>query len=149
MITSTKAKDPLVAANIADMDLSTRTKALYEQGEAWIKLEFDRINFIRDVTIYFWFSKYWYDDEWCALDADSMKHCADEQSNLDVSVYQGEDHKKSCGIFNPTAALEQSDQIYTLSCYVRGDTVKLSRKTNGNIVLFEIAVTAKPGKVFS
>ena len=145
MITSTKAEHPHVAANIADMDLLSRAHALYEQGEIWIKLEFDRVNFIQDVTIYFWFSKYWYDDEWCATDTKSMTHCASTQKNLDVSVYQGEEHKKLCGIFNPTAALEQSDQIYTLSCYIRGDTVKLSRETEGKIVLFEIAVTAKPG----
>ena len=66
----------------------------------------------------------------------------DRESNVDVSVYQGEAQQKSCGTLQLTYGLEQSDQIYTLACNAEGDTVKLS-KDNGQIVVMEVAVTGK------
>ena len=57
-------------------------------------------------------------------------------------MYNGEVHQKSCGILQLTYGLEQSDQIYTLLCMTEGDIIKLS-KDQGNIVVFEVAVTSK------
>ena len=65
----------------------------------------------------------------------------DKDNNVDVSVYQGEEKRKSCGTLNLTYGLEQSDQIYTLLCNTEGDTVKLS-KDHGTIVVLEVAVTS-------
>ena len=66
----------------------------------------------------------------------------DNDNNVDVSVYQGEAVKKSCGTLQLAHGLEQSDQIYTLLCNTEGDTVKLSKST-GNIAVYEVAITGK------
>ena len=65
-----------------------------------------------------------------------------ESNNVDVSVYQGEVHQKSCGSLQLTDRLEQSDQIYTLICEDAGDTVKLSKTSDkiDKIEVFEIVV---------
>ena len=55
--------------------------------------------------------------------------CVDDENNVDVSVYQGDVEKKSCGTLQLTYGLKQSDQIYTLICNAEGDTVKLSKDT--------------------
>ena len=63
-----------------------------------------------------------------------------DDNNVDVSVYQGDAQKKSCGTLQLTYGLEQSDQIYTLICNTEGDTVKLSKDT-GVTAVHEITVT--------
>ena len=65
----------------------------------------------------------------------------DADNNVDVSVYQGEVKQKSCGTLHLTYGLKQSDQIYTMICNDRGDTVKLS-KTTGTMAVFEVEVTS-------
>ena len=62
-----------------------------------------------------------------------------------MSVYQGDVKQKSCGTLQLTYGLEQSDQIYTLLCNTKGDTVKLS-KNIGSIAVFEVVVIGT-GKV--
>ena len=62
------------------------------------------------------------------------------ENNVDVSVYQGDVKQKSCGTLKLTYGLEQSDQIYTLLCNTRGDTVILSKKT-GAISVLEVVIT--------
>ena len=65
--------------------------------------------------------------------------CVDDENNVDVSVYQGDVEKKSCGTLQLTYGLKQSDQIYTLICNAEGDTVKLSKDT-GHIAVSEVVV---------
>ena len=62
-------------------------------------------------------------------------------NNVEVSVYQGEVKQKSCGTLQLTYGLEQSDQIYTMLCNTKGDTVKLSKST-GVIAVSEVVVTS-------
>ena len=64
----------------------------------------------------------------------------DDDNNVDVSVYQGDELQKSCGTLQLTYGLEQTDQIYTLLCNTQGNTVKLS-KDIGYISVSEVAVT--------
>ena len=64
----------------------------------------------------------------------------DSNNNVDVSVYQGEVKQKSCGTLQQTYGLEQSDQIYTLICNAKGDSVKLSKDT-GTITVYEVAIS--------
>ena len=59
---------------------------------------------------------------------------------MDVSVYQGEVKQKSCGTLQLTHGLEQTDQIYTLFCQTKGDTVQL-KKSDGVIAVSEVVVT--------
>ena len=68
-----------------------------------------------------------------------FKDCVVSDTNTDVSVYQGEVQQKSCGTIQLTYGLEQSDQIYTLICNAKGDTVKLS-KDQGQISVYEVAI---------
>ena len=141
----TKEETEDVAADAAsraiDLDRATRTKAkLSEEGIAWLKVELDRTYLIKNIEIYYMFYTDWYYPWWdCAKSKTSFKACVDENSNVDVSVYQGEVKQKSCGTLQLTYGLEKSDQIYTLICNTAGDTVKLS-KTEGEIKVFEIIV---------
>ena len=64
----------------------------------------------------------------------------DRETNVDVSVYQGQAQQKSCGTLQLTYGLNQADQIYTLLCNIEGDTVKLS-KTTEYISVHEVVVT--------
>ena len=73
----------------------------------------------------------------------------DNDNNVDVSVYQGEVKQKSCGTLQLTYGLEQSDQIYTLICNGKGNTVKLTKST-GNIAVNEVVVVGSmlgPGNI--
>ena len=79
---------------------------------------------------------------WCVRNQRNFKSCVNVDTNIDVSVYQGEVKQKSCGTLKLTYGLKQSDQIYTLVCGTEGDTVKLS-KTTGAISAYEIVVTGK------
>ena len=129
------------AAHAIDGDLSTGATTSSEDGTRWIKLEFDKTYFINKVVIYYRFYNNWYTAV-CVNSVDDFKWCVDNDNNVDVTVHQGEEKQKSCGTLQLTYGLEQSDQIYTLLCNAEGDTVKL-RKDQGNIAVFEIAVTSK------
>ena len=109
-----------------------------------MKLEFDKTYFIHKVVIYYRFYTNWYlPDDWCVKSEANFKKCVDNDNDVDVSVYQGEEAKKSCGTLHLTYGLEQSDQIYTLLCNAEGDTVKLSKTTHGNVAVYEVAITGK------
>ena len=130
------------AAHAVDKDLSTSSVTYTTDGAGWLKLEFDRTYFIHNIRIYRVFYTEWYGiDNWCVRSEDNFKFCVNDHNNVDVSVYQGEVKQKSCGTLRLTNGLEQSDQIHTLICDSKGDTVKLS-KTTGNIAAYEIAVMA-------
>ena len=130
------------ARGAIDLDRATRTKTkLSEEGIAWLKVELDRTYLINNIEIYYMFYTDWYYPWWdCVKSKTSFKACVDENSNVDVSVNQGEVKQKSCGTLQLTYGLEQSDQIYTLICNIEGDNVKLSKST-GRIMVYEIIVT--------
>ena len=97
--------------------------------------------------IYYDFYTNWFIPERrCAQSEANFRQCVDKDSNVDVSVYQGEVEQKSCGTLQLTYGLEQSDQIYTLLCNAEGDNMRLS-KVAGRILVFEVAVTVS-GKIF-
>ena len=129
------------AAHAVDKDLSTRAATLIDShGEAWLKLEFDKSNFIGKIIIYYGFYTNWYSK----VDMEDYKRWIDNRNNVDVSVNQGEVKQKSCGTLQLTYGLEQEDQIYTLVCNAEGDTVKLSKSGN-RILVYEIVVLLSPG----
>ena len=103
-----------------------------------MKLEFDKTYFIRDIRVYHKFYTGWYDpDDWCIESEDNFRKCVDKQSDVDVSIYQGEVKSKSCGTLQFQRGLEQSDQVYTLACNTAGDTVKFSKAIE-TLNLFEV-----------
>ena len=135
-------EDKFGAANAVDKDLSTQAGAVESGASTWLKLEFDRTYFIHTVIYYYKFYTDWFNPTaGCASSVEKFKSCVNNDNNIDVSVYQGDVKQKSCGTLQLTYGLEQSDQIYTLLCNTRGDTVKLSKST-GNIAAFEIVVTS-------
>ena len=129
------------AAHAVDKDLSTQSITETSDGAAWLKLEFYEAKFIHEVIVYYRFYINWYDNFWCAQSESDFQLCVDHENNVDVSVYQGDVKQKSCGTLKLTYGLEQSDQIYTLICNTKGDTVKLSKNT-GAIAVYEVVVTS-------
>ena len=128
--------------NAIDGDFSTSAVTETDNGAGWMKIEFDKTYFIHKVVIYYTFYTNWYNSsEYCAKSEAHFRNCVNSDNNVDVSVYQGEVKQKSCGTLQLTYGLEQSDQIYTLLCKTKGDTVKLS-KNSGYILVNEVAVTA-------
>ena len=129
------------AAHAIDKDLSTQAATGTGNETRRIKLEFDETYLIHKVVIYYRFYTNWYNPaDGCVHSEDRFRECVDNDNNVDVSVYQGEVKKKSCGTLRLTYKLEQSDQIYTLLCMAEGDIVKLS-KNEGHIVVWEVAIT--------
>ena len=134
------------AAHAIDRDLSTAAVTHTDNGAGWLKLELVKTHYLDKIIIYYSYFIGWYEpSNWCFHSESNFKVCVDNDSNVDVSVYQGEVKQKSCGTLQLTYGLEQSDQIYTLICNTAGDTVKLSKDT-GNIAVYEVAVisTGKP-----
>jgi hypothetical protein len=131
-----------IAAQAVDRNLATQAVTSTAGGEGWIKLEFDRTYFIHKIRIYYKFFNDWYEPNWaCMRNEEQFKQCVKNDNNVDVSVYQGDAKRKSCGTLQLTNGLEQSDQIYTLICNIEGDMVKLSKNT-GNIAVAEVAVVS-------
>ena len=133
----------LIAARAVDKDLSTNAVTGTQNGAGWIKLQFDKTYFIHKVVIYYRFYTDWYNpSHGCVQNEEGFRRCTNYDNNVDVSVFRGEVKQQSCGTLQLTYGLEQSDQIYTLLCNAKGDTVKLS-KDQGHIVVYEVAVTSK------
>ncbi|KAL5264526.1 hypothetical protein ACHWQZ_G005574 [Mnemiopsis leidyi] len=144
--TWTNNEDFCAAAHAIDKDLSTHAVTHTDNGAGWLKLGFDKTYFIHKVVIYGRFYTNWFRPNGdCVKSIANFKACVDDDNNVDVSVYQGEVHQKSCGTLQLTYGLKQSDQIYTLLCNTEGDIVKLSKST-GIIVVLEIAVSNKNRK---
>ena len=128
------------AENAVDKDLSTEAVSNTVDGASWLKLEFGQTHFIDKVVIYYRFYTDWYDpNNWCVQSEMHFITCVDDHQSTDVSVYQGEVKQKSCGTLQLTYGLNQEDQIYTLLCDSKGDSVTLS-KTTGKMVVFEVVV---------
>ena len=134
-------EDCCAAAHATDRDLFTAAIAVPTvDGNNWLKLQFDKLHLIKKIMIYYKFFTNWYDPKMGCVETETrFKSCVNDDSNVDVSVYQGEVKQKSCGTLQLTYGLEQSDQIYTLICEAVGDTVKLS-KNSGNIAVNEVVV---------
>ena len=135
-------EDTYKAAHAVDKDLSTRAVAEADNGEVWLKLEFDRTYFIHKIIIYQRFYTNWYDpDTWCVQSDSNYQTCKDNDNNVDIAVYQGDELQATCGTLQLTYALDQADQIYTFTCDTDGDTI-LRSKTSDYISVFEIVVTS-------
>ena len=133
------------ADNAVDNYLKTQAGVEALNGRSWLKFKFDQRYFIKKIVIYWKFYTDWYHrNAWCSRSVPNFRRCADMDTGVDVSVYQGEVKQKSCGTLQLTYGLEQSDQIYTLLCNAEGDTVQLS-KDSGNIAVYEV-VTIAEGK---
>ena len=149
--TITDLKAEYKAQYAIDRDLSTASATRTNGDKGWLKLEFDKTYHIHKVVIYYMFYTDWYDSTataGCVESEENFEGCGDENDNVDVSVYQGEVHQKTCGTLQLNLnGLEQSDQIYTILCMTKGDTVKLN-KSEGHIVVFELAVTSTCKLIF-
>ena len=131
------------AAHAADTDLYTCAATPTETEPSWIKLEFGQTYYIEGIVIYHRFFTYWYDVNHCGKSEENFKKCIDQGNNVDVSVYQGNVKRKSCGTLQLTYGLEQSDQIYTLRCNSKGDSVTLSKSASSSysyIAVCEVVV---------
>ena len=138
------------ADNAIDKDLSTAVLTQADSGAGWLKIELGKSYFIHKTVIFWMFFTNWYDpSRWCTQSKANFRACVEKHSNvLDVSVYQEEAHQKSCGILQLTYGLEQSDQIYTLLCNAEGDSVKLSRDDQIEILVYEVAITGTSTVLF-
>ena len=134
--------DDCCAANAIDKDLSTEAYTSTKDGHGMLEIEYGRTFFLRKVIIYYRFYNNWfYPKMHCVQSVDHFKICLHYHSNVDVSVYQGEVKRKSCGTLQLTNGLEQSDQIYTLVCNAVGDKVRLTKTSLNNLVVPEVIVT--------
>ena len=138
-------EDLYAAAHAIDKDLSTPAATETDNGAGWLKLKFERTFFINKIIIYYGFYTNWYASFFCVQSVERFRGCVKNETNVDVSVYQGEEKQKSCGTLQLTYGLEQSDQIYTLICNTAGDTVKLS-KNSGYIVVYEVVALSSVGR---
>ena len=132
------------AAHAIDKDLSTAAATETGNGAGWMKIEFDRTYFIHKVDIFYIFYTNWYDfsENFCARSEANFRSCVDIDNNVDVSVYQGDTKQRSCGTLKLKDGLKQSDQIYTLICKAKGDTVKLSKEAGEGLNLIQVAEVA-------
>ena len=122
-----------------DRDLRTWSATNTDNGAGWLKIDIDGTQFIHKIIIHYRFFSYPYNPNDHCVNDGRFNGCVDNENNVDASVYQGDVKQKSCGSLQLTYGLEQSDQIYTLICNIRGDTVKLSKNT-GNIIVRELVV---------
>ena len=126
-----------------DKDTSSRaaTKKVPDRN-SWMKAELGGHYLVKNVIVYFRFFTNWYiSDDLCVQSEGAFKKCVDENTDVEVSVYQERVKQKSCGTLQLTYGLEQSDQIYTMMCDSVGDTVRLSKL--GRVTVFEVAITGR------
>ena len=141
-------EDTFKAEHAVDKDLSTETVATADNGEVWLKLEFDRTYFIHNIIIYqLFYTSFYNPDNWCVQSESNYQGCKVSHNNVDIAVYQGDELQATCGTLQITYALDQADQIYTFTCDTDGDTVLLS-KTSDHISVWEIVVTSTGIKRF-
>ena len=140
----TKSKALPKGTSAIDRNLMTKSGTEAVNGEVWFKVEYGKSHFIYKIVIYhvFFFYKTY---EWCVKTMDNYRTCKDKNNNVDVSVYPGEEHQKSCGTLQMSYGLELSDQTYTFFCDVEGDSILLSKKTL-RISISEIVVTSSQGE---
>ena len=133
------------AEHATDKDLSTFSiaPAEIENGEVWLKLEFDRIYPIYQIVIYQIFYTDFYDREtYCARNVSNYQQCKGVYTDVNVDILQGSELQETCGVLQLSAGLTQDEQIYEFPCVADGDTVVLS-KTSAQIAVTEIVVLIK------
>ena len=129
------------AAAAIDKDLSTGAYTSTIDGYGMLEIEYGKTFFLRKVIIHFSFFNNWFETtSYCSQSVANFKDCVDHNSDVDVSVYQGEVKQKSCGTVQLTYGLEQSDQIYTLICNEVGDRVRLTKTSLNNLGTSEVIV---------
>ena len=130
------------ALNAIDSDLSRAVLADPGGGSvAWLRLEFDRAYVFHRIVVYNRFYTNWFNQsDTCAGNEDDFRLCIDKNQNVDVSVYQGDAKQRSCGVLQLTHGLEQSDQIYTRLCNMRGNRVLFSKHGDGSFTFSEIVI---------
>ena len=113
-----------------------------------MKLKLDGTTFIQKVVLYNRFYTDWFNaDGYCVQSRENYKGCLSKVDNIEVSVYNRGTKIKSCGTLQRKTGLKQSDQIYTVPCNTKGDTVKVTQEDpNKVLVIFEIAITGKGEK---
>ena len=130
------------AAHAIDRDLMTEAATETGNGAGWIKLDFGKTYLIHKVITYRRFYINWYHpSDWCTQSEYNFRACVDKHNNVDVAVYERDVKQKSCGTLQLSYGLDQSDQIYTLICNTKGDTVILSKST-GDLAVMEVVVTS-------
>ena len=149
-VTKSKAlpnEQDLKGTSAIDRNLMTKSGTEAVNGEVWFKVEYGKSHFIYKIVIYhvFFNADFYKTYEWCVKTMDNYRTCKDKNNNVDVSVYQGEEHQKSCGTLQMSYGLELSDQTYTFFCDVEGDSILLSKKTL-RISISEIVVTSSQGE---
>ena len=126
-------------------DKDTRSRAATKKAPdeySWMKAELSGHYLVKNVIVYYRFFTNWYDsDDLCVNSEVAFKKCVDENTGVEVSVHRGDVKQKSCGTLQLTYRLEQSDQVYTMTCESVGDTVKLSKL--GGVTVFEVAITGR------
>ena len=132
------------AQHSIDRDFSTAAVAITDSEASWLKLHFDQPYTIQKIIIYYVFYTDWYNsNDWCVKSEANFRSCVDNDSNVDVSVYQEEVKKGSCGILQLTYGLEKADQIYTLICNTNGTIVKLTTLNAVNIAIYELVILSE------
>ena len=115
--------------NAIDKNLVTVVSALpaISSEDIWIRFELPKLSFVKFIVLHtnFW-ENYYKNTGPCFDNMAKYKGCKRAQNGTEVSVYQGEVKKKSCGTLYTTEELEQTDQIYTINCRVKGIAVVLS-----------------------
>ena len=127
------------------VDKKLDTRAATGGDSPWLKFEFDKVQKLYKIVIYFKFYTDWFmPNATCVSDENAWKTCVDKINNVNVAVYESGVLKKSCGTLQLTYGLEQSDQIYTLVCNDGGNELLLS-KAFGDLKIWEIVVIGKGG----
>ena len=126
-----------------DKDLFTRSKT--DKNIGWMELALEGTTFIQKVVIYNRFYTDWFiPDGYCVKSGINYRSCLSKIDNIKVSVHNGGKKIKSCGTLRPKTGLKQSDQIYTVLCNTKGDTIKVTQEDPEKVLMiFEIAITGK------
>ena len=125
-----------VAAHSNDLDLDTTswTDPASSHSRAWLLFQFDKVHCVEQIT--------WYDRfgaaEW-------SWSCS--QSGCSACV-QGNPH--GCSAYTVRVGIDRdtTDMSFTDSNCKRGDTLKISRNKDGYMIIREISITAKTGKLW-
>ena len=131
-----------------DRDLVTVVAALpaLSSQDIWMRFELPKLSFVDKIVIYTVFWNDYYVKGPCHDKIDKYKGCKRAQNGTEVSVYQGEVKRKSCGTLYTTEEVEQTDQIYTIYCQVKGIAVVLSTIKDYNtfkLPVWEILIFGK------
>ncbi|XP_063682133.1 uncharacterized protein LOC134817001 isoform X2 [Bolinopsis microptera] len=126
-------------ANAFDRHLYTcvalTSTELYGGPSLWLKVNLGDLYMVKNVTVYTVF-----EDDWffypprrygCHTNNGDYENCKEAEINSVITLYDGETEVKECGVLAISAAdTLQADQIYTVTCNGRGDSIILSAGTS-------------------